>query len=134
MIDPEESTMPSLTPPTRRAADEWGRDDDEGMAFYVLAYRRRARAAAAGTAACTAFACLLVALLLDSPWLAPASLAVGAAVYLLGVWSAERWLCIRLDASRVMISACIARFMADPDAAARAAMLKRGDAQVSLRR
>lgn len=134
MIDPEELNMAHLPPELRRASDEWARDDGERMAIYVLAHRRRARAAAGGAAACVTAGCLLVALLLRSPWLALAGIALGAAVYLLAVWSAERSLRIRLDASHVVLSACVERFMADPGNAAKAALLKRGDAQVNLQR
>jgi hypothetical protein len=126
--------MVHLPAELRRASEEWARDDGERMAIYVLAHRRRARAAAAGAAVCVAAGCLLVALLLRSPWLALMAIALGVTVYFMALWSAERSLRIRLDASHAVLSACVERFMADPDNAAKAAMLKRADAQVSLRR
>lgn len=134
MIDPEELDMVHLPPELRRASDEWARDDGERLAIYVLAHRRRARAAAAGAAVCVAAGCLLVALLFGWPWLALAGSVLGAAVYVLAAWSAERSLRIRLDASQSVLSACVERFMADPGNAAKAAMLKRADAQVNPRR
>jgi hypothetical protein len=134
MIDPEELDMVQLPPQLRQASDQWVRDDDEGMALYVLSYRRRARGAVAGVAACVTSALLLLALLLRSPLLALVSPMIGAAVYFLAMCSTERSLRTRLAISRAAQSACVERCMADPQSAAKAAMLERGAAQVNFRR
>lgn len=130
MIDPEELGMAHLPEKLRREPERWANDDDERMAIYVLAYRRRARGVATRFALSASLSGLAVAWLMAMPWVAIAGLLGGPLVYAAAYWRMEGMLSNRLGVSRKAVSACVARFVASPEGSATAAMLERGEAQL----
>lgn len=132
MIEPEELGLAQLPRALRRESDDWACDDDQRMAIYALAFRRRAKAASTRIAVVTTLSCLALALLMSSPWVAVLGFAACPLVYAAANWNAERILSARLGVSGAALAACIAGFMASPDGAAKAAMLERGEGQVNV--
>src|SRR5262249_7703356 len=124
MIDPEELGLAHLPRELRREAGDLAGGDDQRLAVYAVGFPRRAKAASTRVAVVTTLCCLALALLMSSPWVAVPGFAACPLIYAAANWNAERVLRARLGVSRTALAACVARFMASPDGAAKAAMLE----------